>query len=221
AKQFLELGDRPVLALTLEKFQACPVIDGIVLVVPSEDVEFCEREIIHKYGLNKVKRLIPGGERRQDSVRSGIEATGGEYGLVMIHDGVRPFIKVSLIEKVVSAARTDRAVITALPAKETVKEVGEDEYVIRSLDRRRIWMVQTPQAFRYEDIMEAHQKAGEEGWEEATDDAVLVERMGVPVRVVHGSEYNIKITTPHDLEILRCLYERNGETRDGEQEFCL
>jgi 2-C-methyl-D-erythritol 4-phosphate cytidylyltransferase len=208
AKQFMELEGRPILALTLEKFQACPVIDGIVLVVPLEDIEFCEREIVEKYDLNKVKRLIAGGERRQDSVRFGIEASAGEYGLVLIHDGVRPFIPAGLIEEVVSAARTHPAVITALPVRETLKEVEEDGSVIKSLDRRRIRAVQTPQAFRYEDIMRAHQKAREESWEEATDDAMMVERMGIPVKVVVGSEYNIKITTPHDLEIARFLFER-------------
>lgn len=210
AKQFMEFRGKPVLALTLEKFQACPVIDAIVLVVPLEDVEFCEREIVEKYDLNKVKRLIAGGRRRQDSVRLGIEATGGEYGLVMIHDGVRPFIEISLIEKVVSAARRDRAVIAALPAGETVKEVGEDGHVIRTLDRRWIWMAQTPQAFRYEDIMEAHQRALREGWDEATDDAALAEKTGIQVRVVRGSEYNIKITTPRDLEIVRYLMEKRA-----------
>jgi 2-C-methyl-D-erythritol 4-phosphate cytidylyltransferase len=209
AKQFMELRGKPVLALTLEKFQTCRLIDGIVLVVPLEDMEFCEREIIEKYGLNKVKKIIAGGKRRQDSVRLGVEASGGEYGLVVIHDGVRPFIETGLIEKVVSAARSDRAVVTALPAKETVKEVDVDGSVIKSLDRRRIWMVQTPQVFRYEDIMKAHQKAGKEQGEEATDDAMLVERMGIPVKVVHGSEYNIKITTPHDLEILQYLFEKS------------
>ncbi len=204
----MEFNGRPLLWLTLEKFQASSAIDGIILIAPPGDVEFCEREIIKRYDLNKVERVIEGGERRQDSVRMGIESSGGRYDLILIHDGVRPFIEKALIERVVSAAEKDRAVITALPARETVKEIDEKNTVIKTLDRRRVWLVQTPQVFRYEDIMAAHEKALQEGWEEATDDALLIERMGIPVRVIEGSEHNIKITTPHDLDFVRYLLDK-------------
>jgi len=153
----------------------------------------------------KVKKIVPGGKWRQDSVRFGLEATEGKYDLVLIHDGVRPLIKKRLIERVIKEAMTNRAVITALPAKETVKEVNELRDVVKTYDRERVWMVQTPQAFRYQDILKAHQKALEEGWEEATDDALLVEKSGITVKVVEGSEKNIKVTTPDDLELARLL----------------
>ena len=206
AKQYLDLHGKPLLAVTLKKFQICPAVQGIILVVPRDQVEYCTKEIIEPYGLTKVKKVVEGGERRQDSVRFGIEASNGRYKLILIHDGVRPFITPGLIEKVVAAGEKDRAVITALPLKETVKEVDQKDRVIKTCDRGRLRMVQTPQIFRYEDILEAHRRALREGWEAVTDDALLVEKMGIPVRVIEGSETNIKITTPHDMVLAR-LYE--------------
>ena len=208
AKQFLEVDGKPILALTLEKFQACTLIDSITLVVPLAGVGFCKREIIERYNLDKVENIILGGERRQDSVRFGIEASKGEYELVVIHDGVRPFIDMGLIERSIAAAKIHRAVITALPAKETVKKVDQSGFVIKTCERRDVWLVQTPQVFRYEDIMSAHEKAVSEGWEDVTDDASLIERLGIPIKVILGSEYNIKVTTPQDMELAKYLMER-------------
>jgi 2-C-methyl-D-erythritol 4-phosphate cytidylyltransferase len=203
AKQYLEIGDKPILALTLEKFQACPLIDSITLVVPMADIDFCKNEIVERYRLDKVKRVVLGGESRQDSVRLGLEASGDGYDLVVIHDGVRPFIDVDLIERSIKAAQNHRAVITALPAKETVKEVSQAGFVVKTYDRKGVWLVQTPQVFRFTDIMAAHEKAVSEGWDNITDDASLAERMDIPVKVIEGLESNIKITTPHDLELGR------------------
>ena len=203
-KQFLRLDGKPILALTLEPFQESTVA-AVVLVVPQNDVEYCKKEIVERFGLTKVKKIVPGGKRRQDSVRLGLEATEGKYDLVLIHDGVRPLIEKEIIERVIKEAIVNRAVITALPARETVKEVNDLQHVVKTYDRKRVWMVQTPQAFRYQDILKAHHKALEEGWEEATDDALLVEKSGVMVKVVEGSEKNIKVTTPHDLELARFL----------------
>ena len=210
AKQFLDLNGRPLLGVTLERFQVCRAVDSIILVVPSQEEEYCKKEIVDQYELTKVKKVVAGGDRRQDSVRLGLEASEGDYGLVLIHDGVRPFVDSSLIERVVAIAHRDRAVITALPAKETVKKVDRNSMVIKTYDRQQMWLVQTPQVFRYEDIMAAHQKAFSEGWEDMTDDALLMEKMGIPVKVIQGSEYNIKITTPHDLELARFLLKKYG-----------
>lgn len=209
-KQFLDLHRKPLLGVTLERFQVCQAVDGIILVVPPHEEEYCQKEIIDRYNLTKVEKVVAGGKRRQDSVRMGLEASGGDYGLVLIHDGVRPFVESSLIDRMVTIARKDRAVITALPAKETVKKVDRDCMVIKTYDRQQIWLVQTPQIFRYEDIMMAHQRALSEGWEDVTDDAVLMEKIGIPVKVIRGSEYNIKVTTPHDLELARFLINKYG-----------
>lgn len=210
AKQFLELGGRPMLAATLEKFQVCPEIHGIILVVPEDAIRYCEEEIVQPFSLTKVIKVIAGGARRQDSVRRGVEKAAGEAGLILIHDGVRPFVEPSLITRAVHAAETHGAVIVALPARETVKEVDEDGVVLKTHDRRRMWFVQTPQVFRSGDILSAHRRALEEGWDDITDDAMLMERLGIPVKVIEGDERNIKITTPHDLELARFLLKYEG-----------
>ncbi len=205
AKQYLDLNGRPLLAVTLQAFQHCPPVDAIILVVPPTDVGFCREKIVDQFGLDKVKKVVPGGERRQDSVRLGIGAIDEEYGLVVIHDGVRPVIDQGFIERIVATANSHRAVIAGLPARETVKEINNLREVVRTYDRLQVWLVQTPQVFRYEDILAAHQKAFQEGWDEATDDSSLIEKMGIPVKVVEGSEKNIKVTTPSDLELARFL----------------
>jgi 2-C-methyl-D-erythritol 4-phosphate cytidylyltransferase len=208
AKQFMDLDGRPLLAVTLERFDRSPDIDGILLVVPPGRVDYCRKEMVKKYDFAKVERVLAGGERRQDSVRLGLEATEGRYPLVLIHDGVRPFVPLDLISRVVAAMNEYRAVVPALPARETIKESDSAGLVARTHDRRALWLVQTPQAFRYGDILEAHHRALKENWEEMTDDALLVERTGVPVKIIEGSEENIKITTPRDLELARFLLRK-------------
>ncbi|MBW2144138.1 MAG: 2-C-methyl-D-erythritol 4-phosphate cytidylyltransferase [Deltaproteobacteria bacterium] len=205
AKQFLDFDGKPLLALTLKPLQQCRAIDAIIVVVPSKDVDYCRKEIVEKFQLTKVEKIVAGGMKRQDSVRLGLEAAERDYGLVLIHDGVRPVITENAIERIINAAKTHRAVITGLPARETVKEVDSSQEVVSTCDRRRIWLIQTPQVFFYEDILAAHQKAFLEGWDEAPDDSVLIEKMGIPVKVVEGSEKNIKVTTPNDLELARFL----------------
>ena len=202
----MDFHGKPLLAVTLERFQNCPVIGGIILVVPKDQLNYCEKEIVESYDLTKVEKVVVGGARRQDSVRLGIEASEGHYDLILIHDGVRPFVDSSLLERIVAAGEKERAVITALQVKETIKEVDGNDQVIKTWDRDQFRLVQTPQIFRYEDILKAHQQAIREGWEAVTDDALLVEKMGIPVSVIEGSENNIKITTPHDLAMARLLF---------------
>ena len=205
AKQFLLVGDRPILAWTLDSFQKCSRVDDIILVVPKNSVTRCRKEIVDQFRLDKVRQVVAGGKRRQDSVREGLEAASEQNGLVMIHDGVRPIIDTNFLDRFVEAGKTYRAVISALPVKETIKEADPAGMVIKTLDRQRLWAVQTPQIFHFQDIFEAHQRALQEHWQEATDDAMLIERMGIPIRVMEGSESNIKITTPYDLKIARFM----------------
>ncbi|MBW2029053.1 MAG: 2-C-methyl-D-erythritol 4-phosphate cytidylyltransferase [Deltaproteobacteria bacterium] len=204
-KQFLEINGKPILTLTLEKFQACPSIQAIIVIVPSHQVETCQRKVITPYSIKKVQKVLAGGERRQDSVRLGIESSGGKYDLVVIHDGVRPFVAPQLVENMVSLAKEHRALTAGIPAKDTIKEVGEDGLVRRTHNREGLWMVQTPQVFHYQDILEAHHEALRKEWGDVTDDAQMVERMGIPVKVIEGSEMNIKVTTPGDLALARYL----------------
>ncbi len=213
AKQFIELDGVPLLAWTLAPFERSGAVDAIIVVSPADEIEYCEREIVKRYALTKVRRVVAGGPRRQDSVRQGIFASRGDYGLVLIHDGVRPVIDEILIERMVARARQWGSVVSGLPARETVKEVDEDRLVVKTYDRNQVWLIQTPQVFPYPVILEAHERAFQAGWE-GTDDGALVERMGVPVRVVEGSERNIKITTPNDLVLARLFLKDKTETAD-------
>jgi 2-C-methyl-D-erythritol 4-phosphate cytidylyltransferase len=208
AKQFMDLDSKPLLAVTLERFEHSPDIEGIVLVVPYDRVDFCREAIVERYKLRKVVHVLAGGKRRQDSVRLGLEGTEGRYPLVLIHDGVRPLVPPDLISRIVKALSQYRAVIPALAAKETIKEADHTGLVLKTHDRSTLWLVQTPQAFRYEDILQAHRRAHEEKWEEMTDDALMMERMGVAVNIIEGAEENIKITTPRDLALARFLIKQ-------------
>jgi 2-C-methyl-D-erythritol 4-phosphate cytidylyltransferase len=214
-KQFLLLGGKPMLAVTLEAFERCPVIETVVLVVPEEAVSACG-ELVAKQGLTKVDRVVPGGGRRQDSVRLGVEACPADCDLVVVHDGVRPLVQPDLIERTAAAALEHGAAVAALPARETVKQVRDGTWVEGTLDRRRLYLIQTPQAFLRTDLLEAHRRAVQEGWEEMPDDACLLERAGLAVRVVEGAEDNIKVTTPDDLQVARFLLQRH---RGGDRAF--
>jgi 2-C-methyl-D-erythritol 4-phosphate cytidylyltransferase len=210
-KQFLKVNGIPLLALTLRAFQESGVIDRVIVVVPGEEIEACQRDIVLRYGFDKVENIVAGGVRRQDSVRLGIEAAGSDVDLVVIHDGVRPLVDRALVERVISAARICGAAAAGMLARETVKETDSRGEVIRTLDRSNIWLVQTPQVFTYELIRDAHERAWQEAWSEATDDAGLVERLGVKVKMVTGSETNIKVTTPMDLDVIRFMMGKEGD----------
>jgi 2-C-methyl-D-erythritol 4-phosphate cytidylyltransferase len=209
AKQFIDLCGKPILAVTLNHFQKCSLVDKIVVVVSEDDVDYCRQEIVDRYKQSKVCEVVAGGKRRQDSVRKGLEAID-LCRWVLIHDGVRPFVTPELIEKVIMTAKKFRAVITGFPVKETIKELDEQGMVLRSVHRDHLWLIQTPQIFQFEDLSLAHKKAIEDGWEEATDDAFLIEKMGIPVKIIKGEENNIKITTPRDLDIARFLMSKKS-----------
>ncbi|MBI4641788.1 MAG: 2-C-methyl-D-erythritol 4-phosphate cytidylyltransferase [Candidatus Tectomicrobia bacterium] len=197
-KQFLYLGSKPLLAYTLERFQQCEVIDEIYIILPQGKMTFCEDEIVKRYAFSKVKELIAGGERRQDSVYYGLKAVKPDTMIVVIHDGVRPFIEESLIRHVIEAAREWGAAIAALPEQDTIKEVTQDQFVSQTIDREKIWRVQTPQAFHYPLLWKAFEKAMSCGYY-GTDEAYLIEQIGHPIKIVGGSPFNIKVTTPDDL----------------------
>jgi len=196
-KPFLPLAGMPVMAHALLPFETSPLIGAIILVVPDDDREICRRDLVNAYGFQKVINVVAGGAERQDSVKAALNTLSASWDIVVVHDGVRPFVTVDLIERVVKAAITNGAAIAAVPVKDTIKEVVEGR-VTRTVPRERLWSVQTPQAFRAELLVEAHEKAAEDGFS-GTDDAALVERMGCAVSVVEGSYENIKITTPEDL----------------------
>ena len=205
-KAFLSLGPIPILAHTLQKFEACPQVDEVLPLVPPGEGAIWTEEIVRQCGLKKVFQILPGGEERQESVYAGLKAIQGRADWVVIHDGVRPFISPELIGRTLSEARTWKAVVAALPANETLKEVSPGKEVLRTIDRRPLWMVQTPQSFEFNLIFGAHEKARKDGFL-ATDDSSLVERLGIPVKVVEGSRFNLKITTQEDLALGEALLE--------------
>lgn len=199
-KQFLDLWGKPVLARTLDVFERCAGIDRIILVAPVDRLAFCRDEIIDRYAFQKVRDVIPGGKERQDSVFNGLCAVPTATDLVAIHDGVRPLVSVELIEQTILAAYEKGAAVAAQPARETVKLSEDGATVVRTLDRNRVFLAQTPQTFRRTLIWEAHKQAKERRFY-ATDDSMLMEELGHTVQIVPGIPQNIKITTPADLKL--------------------
>lgn len=208
-KQFLCLGGKPLLVHTLEALSASPLVSRLVVVVPPEEVDFCRQAVVERYQLPKVQALVGGGKERQDSVYNGLKALSPPPEWVLIHDGVRPFVNTLMIQDCLEGARETGAAVCALPAYETVKEVDSQGVVTGTQDRSRLWLVQTPQVFRYSLILEAHQRAQAEGYY-ATDDAALVERLGGKVKVVQGSHQNIKITTAEDFQRAEVIMAASG-----------
>jgi len=204
-KQYLQLAGRPILAHTLSRFEQHPRIDSIVVISPAEEIEFCRGEVVERYGFAKVAAVVVGGAERQDSVRNGLEALPGmaDDDLVLIHDGVRPLLDDGTLERILVAAESFGACLAGVPAKDTVKEVV-DGCVVGTPERSRLWLAQTPQAFRLGLIRTAHRRAHAEGFQ-ATDDAALAEWCGQTVRMVAGDYRNIKITTPEDLAVAEAL----------------
>jgi len=204
-KPFLQIGGRPILAHTLDVFERCDSVDEVILVVGMADLQVCAEEIVDRYGFTKVRKIIPGGRERQDSVWEGLKAVEAGTEIVVIHDGVRPFVAPELLSESIERCRTCGAVIAAVPVKDTIKEAENEAnmhhpLIVGTLDRRRLWAVQTPQTFAFNLILRAYQHAMK-AHITATDDSALVERLGHQVRILRGSYRNIKITTPEDLAL--------------------
>lgn len=212
-KQFLALGGQPLVLHSLRVLQASSIINEIILAVPQNEMDYCLQEVVAKHHFTKVTKVVPGGHERQDSVRHALEAVHADVDVVLVHDAVRPFLTEQMVEGVVKAARAKGAAIIALPMKDTVKQVGADHVIERTIDRQSLWLAQTPQAFRHDWLLAAHRKAHAEGIR-ATDDAYLLEWAGHPVSVVEGSGENIKVTRPEDMvigEAILAARSKNGQ----------
>jgi 2-C-methyl-D-erythritol 4-phosphate cytidylyltransferase len=199
-KLFIELDAIPLLCHTLLAFEACRLIDHITLVL-SLDAAEPALAMLKRYGLKKVDATCIGGDRRQDSVRAGIN-TLRACEWVVVHDGARPLVTPRLIAEGIEAAQETGAATAAIPVVDTLKEVASDGSILWTVPRERLWAVQTPQVFRFEVLRDAHERDDLE----ATDDAGLVERMGVRVRVYSGSVWNLKVTTPEDIALASSLF---------------
>ncbi len=204
-KQYILLNNKEVLAHTLEVFNKSTLIDTIILVVSEEEIEKVRVEIVEKYALHKVKKIVAGGAERQDSVYNGLMATSEDTKYVMIHDGARPFIKEAILKKALEVTLEKEATVVAVPVKDTIKVVDcKESKVIDTPDRSTLWSIQTPQTFTKELLLKAYEYAKREGLV-VTDDSMLVEAYGKSVYIVEGDYTNIKITTPEDLIIGEAL----------------
>lgn len=205
-KQFLDLSGSPLLIQTLKPFEKCRNIDGLIIVTLSEYIDKTW-EFVNRYRLAKVKKIIPGGKTRQESSKNGIDACGDDTKFVLIHDAARPFITPDLLKELIKALKKNEAVVPVIPPTDTLIETDRKGFIINIPSRSKVWRVQTPQAFSYELIKEAHAKALKDGIKNSTDDSSLVLRMGRPVYTVKGDDKNIKITYPTDFEIAGKLFE--------------
>lgn len=197
-KQYLALAGQPILVHTLKAFDASPDVERIVLAVPGEEIEYCRQCIVADARISTDILLLPGGARRQDSVRKGLQCLDDDQGIVLIHDGVRPLVSPRLIAACIQGVQRWEACIPAVEVSDTLKQTDTAGVINRTVPRVGLQMAQTPQGFRLALIREAHRRALQEGWQ-ATDDASLAERMGVAVHTIPGERTNIKITTPDDL----------------------
>ncbi|MEN6350592.1 MAG: 2-C-methyl-D-erythritol 4-phosphate cytidylyltransferase [Syntrophomonas sp.] len=203
-KQYLLLKGRPILTYSLDVFEKCDLVNEIVIIANPREVEYCEREIVRKYGYKKVNKVIAGGKERQDSIWNGLRQLGRDTGYVAVHDGARPFISYDLIAELLNEALEWGAAIPGVAVKDTLKNVDRDGFVRQTLDRSSIIAVQTPQIFKYTELFQAYESAYEEGLL-ATDDASLFETYIGRVKVVQGDYHNMKITTPEDMVIAESL----------------
>jgi 2-C-methyl-D-erythritol 4-phosphate cytidylyltransferase len=209
-KQYLELAGRPILARTLDLFEQHPLIDSIIIIASSAELTYCQEEIVARGNYCKVTAVVAGGAERQDSVYAGLKAcNAADDDLILIHDGARPLISVELVNRVIESVQQHGACLAAVPVKDTIKVV-EDGCVVDTPDRATLWLAQTPQAFRYDLIRSAYDRALKAGVR-ATDDAQLAEWAGYTVRVVQGDYRNLKITTPEDLSVAERLLAGGSE----------
>ncbi|MEN6321458.1 MAG: 2-C-methyl-D-erythritol 4-phosphate cytidylyltransferase [Syntrophaceae bacterium] len=207
SKQYLLLDGIPVLVHTLKKFQESQKVDEIFLIVPGDDIMFIRECIIEKYGISKVSRILAGGKERQDSVRNGIHALEKDHDIIVIHDAVRPFITEEMLLSVIHEASLVHAVTVGVPVKDTIKSVNDNGWIAETLNRNNLWLTQTPQAFKRDVIIRAHEEADKDNYY-STDDASLVERTGIAVKIIRGSYDNIKITTKDDILLAEVLINK-------------
>jgi 2-C-methyl-D-erythritol 4-phosphate cytidylyltransferase len=184
---------------------ASNALKGIAVLVKSGEEQEA-KELLMKEAPKLEHFVGLGGETRQESVYAGLKLLQGKADFVLVHDGARPFCSPAAIAKVAQAAQSSGAAILATPVKQSIKEINDENLIVRSFERAKIWEAQTPQAFRYSVLRDAHESARKDGVE-ATDDSQLVERLGEAVQVVPGEDKNIKITTPVDLALARMLLD--------------
>jgi 2-C-methyl-D-erythritol 4-phosphate cytidylyltransferase len=212
-KQFMLLEGSPILVHTIRKFDSCPVVTEIVVALRPDDIEWVS-ELVNRERLSRPVRFVEGGDSRQESVQNALATLSADTDLVAVHDAVRPFIDASLIEKTVQVAAETGAAIVGIVPVDTVKRIHKDK-VRATLPREHLVLAQTPQVFRFDLLRLAFESAAGDGFI-GTDESSLVERMEeVEVSVVQGSDRNIKITKPSDMELARLFLSEELQGREA------
>jgi 2-C-methyl-D-erythritol 4-phosphate cytidylyltransferase len=215
----ISLNGMPIIIHTLLPFEESEYIDDIILVVKKEEFDQYP-PLLQNFSIKKVKKIVVGGESRQESVWKGFSAIPNTCDYIAIHDGARPLITTEQIKKVVLAGYDYRAVSAAAPSKETAKLVNSSRYVEQTVDRDKLWMVQTPQVF-YADLYRAAAYTAQKDGFQATDDCSLAEHAGFTVRLVDTGYTNIKITTPEDLLFAKAILDQRKSEKNLSKEECV
>lgn len=213
-KQYMEIGGKPLIYYSLKAFEES-IIDDIVLVVSRGDVDYAKKEIVEKYGFDKITAVVEGGLARYHSVRLGLQAADPSCEYAFIHDGARPFVNRDIIMRAFSAVKEYKACVVGMPSKDTIKIADEKGFAAQTPDRNLMWTIQTPQCFSYKTILELYQRLDREEGDlmakgiNITDDAMVVEYYtDTKVKLIEGSYDNIKITTPEDIAVAEAILNR-------------
>ena len=207
-KQLLLLQNRPLIVHALERLQNASVISQIIIVAGKDWVPYLGREIVGRYNFDKISAIVPGGKERQDSVFAGLQALPTPHEIVIVHDAVRPLFSLNLLDRVINGCNNFDACVPGLPSRDTVKRIDGDR-IVETMPRESLRLVQTPQAFRYQTLLQAFEQATSENFY-STDEAALVEKFGGHVGWVEGEETNLKITTPRDLQIAEIFFAKHA-----------
>lgn len=214
-KQFLELGDKPLLYYSLKAFETSEVIDQVIIVTNKERIAYVEKAIVSNFHFTKVTAVIPGGSERYLSVWGGlkhIKSENKKRGYVFIHDSARALINTDIVKRAYEGVREYQACVVGMPAKDTIKIAGSDGFVESTPSRDKVWIIQTPQVFTLDSAYRAYEALIKENISDVTDDAMVVEKMlKIPIKLIKGSYENIKITTPEDLKVAESILEARNE----------
>ena len=204
-KQYITIKNKPIIYYTLKTFNEIDCIDEIILVSDKNNIDYVKKEVIQKYGFNKVSKVVEGGSSRTESVYNGFKEIDDKNSIVVIHDGVRPFIEKETIEKSIKKAEEDGAAVVGVKATDTIKIV-KDNKIIKTLDRRKLWNIQTPQSFKYEILFNSYKNID---WNDKriTDEAYIVEQNNYEIQIILGSKNNFKITTAFDLKLAEYIID--------------
>ena len=209
-KQFLKMHGKPIIIHTIEVFESHPEIDAIVVVCVEGWIEYLEKQI-ERYGIHKVRKIVPGGKNGQQSIYHGLvaaeEISDDENTIVLIHDGVRPLINHQLISDNIKSVKEHGSAITCVPVIETVLEVGSENEITRIPMRKDTRLARAPQSFLLKDILEIHRTALRDGIEDSIDSCTLMQHYGKKLYLIEGPVENIKITTPQDFYIMRAMLD--------------